>query len=209
MIKKLTEYLSNPLIIIFIGFFLAYLLSPYNGFLSLVILFLLSLLIILFQQKWLKLLFSTVLYAIFFILWIIVGAFNDIQNDLYHTKIGDASFYKNELKQSSNLEIPSEMDLIAKIDTIRYIGFEGEYDAECLYKGSKKVILKLQKAIESNKEFIKNDSINFERSDVVQKEKINNESFKYGYTKSIEGRCIINIAFNKTKTSLYYSAFYY
>ena len=144
MKRFITYLLSNPLIIVLIGILIAYLFNHYIGPRIIVVLFILSLIVMGCQKRWFKLFSSFLLYVFFFFGWLIVGAFFQIEKDLYQVEIGNASFYKKELKHSSNLDIPSELELIAKLDTIRFIGFEGEYDAECIYQGTKKSISKLQ-----------------------------------------------------------------
>ena len=86
---------------------------------------------------------------------------------------------------------------------------ENEYNAECLYTGSKKIILELENNILAKKEFIKINELDAYPTKVLTQDNFNLNELKSVYKKESEGRHIIYIAFNKSYTKLYYSAFYY
>ena len=174
------------------------------------VLFAISIVYTIIQKKWLRLTLSILGYFLFFVLWIGFIIFQGVSDDLKpQIENGDSKFYSNEILKSSNLKIPNDFKIISKLDTIVYMGFENEYDAECLYAGSKKLIIELENNIISNKDFRKvNELVKYPTKVLTQDNFYLNE-LKSVYKKESEGRYIIYIAIDKSYSKLYYSAFYY
>lgn len=92
----------------------------------------------------------------FFIIWIGFAFLKGYSDDLKpQIEIADSKFYATEILKSTNLDLPNGIRLIAKIDTIIYTGLENEYDAECLYVGTEKIMIELENNIISRKDFIR------------------------------------------------------
>jgi hypothetical protein len=142
--------------------------------------------------------------TIFFVFTFIIINFFIELNEVFSPRIeiGDVKFYSKEIENSTGLKISKELNILSKIDTIVYVGFEREYDAECLYTGSSKIISELEKQIISKKEFSKVGQISIDQ-------KIKFKDIKSIYTKESDGRYKIYVAFNKNNTKFYYNAFYY
>lgn len=211
-IKKVIFHYLHPLHAIAISIVLGILslfFAPYSIYLILIICLLLSasILLALFQGKWRLALNSFLLqmgilfgcYILAGFLWLLCPG----------RDIGDAYFYSNEIYNRTHLTIPKELTLISKIDTIGYGGIEHEYEAECLYQGPKHVIealedsLKIQPGISNNE-----GPIDLSKS-VINLSQFKKKDIGSSYSMSSEGSYNIDIAFNKQKTKMYYSAYYY
>ena len=214
--KIIKKILYTPYLVILISLTIGLIspikITPYSlGFISLC--FLSSIIYIAIQKKWLRTIFSLIgyVFGLVFIIIIMILKEELFSDNLYKpkTQITDSEFYTNEIFNSSNLNIPKELKIISKLDTIVYMGFENEYDAECLYYGSEKIISQLEKNIISNKDFKKVNKLESYPTKVINEVKFNINDLKSVFKKESEGRYIIHIAFNKSCTKLYYSAFYY
>jgi hypothetical protein len=128
--------------------------SRFSAIGSLLIL-LFSLVLIGFQKKWIKLIVSSLLYIAFFCVTGIILAMWSISDPELNSEIGDAVFYKKEIKYRTGVDVPQDFKLSAQIDTIHYMGMEGEYDAECLYYAPNSSISNFEKKIKSNSKFKK------------------------------------------------------
>lgn len=185
-------------------------LSKFSAIGSLLIL-LISLLLIGFEKKWIKLIFSSLVYLIFFAVIVLFLGLMMMTNysPEIDSEVGDTEFYKKEIKKRTGIEVPQDFKLIAKIDTIRYMGMEGEYDAECLYYAPSNSIINFEKKVKSNSKFKKfeitealnsiSNRFNFKNLDL--------KSFSKCYVYEEEGRFTITIAFKKD--AIFYDAFYY
>ena len=111
--------------------------------------------------------------------------------------VGNREFYVSEIFKSSGIEIPEELILVAKLDPIVLIGVESEYNAECIFEGSSKIIKELERKIKKNTNFIKVDKL-----DNYPTELINPDNFSVKSIKSIyKGKLlddVIYISFDKT-----------
>jgi len=168
-----------------------------------------SLVLIGFQKKWIKLIVSSLLYivlfsvfAFFFLLWTI----SDPETNF---EIGDSAFYKEEIKFRTGVDVPQDFKLSAQIDTIHYMGMEGEYDAECLYYAPSNSISNFEKKINSNPNFKKLEiSEAFDSTSVrLNYKELDFKSFSKWYVYQEDGRFTITIAFKKD--AIFYDAFYY
>ena len=174
------------------------------------VLFAISIVYTITQKKWLRLTLSILGYFVFFVLWTGFVLFKGVSDDLKpQIEIGDSKFYSNEILKSANLKIPNDLKIISKLDTIVYMGFEKEYDAECLYAGSKKLIIELENNIISNKDFRKVNQLEKYPTKVLNRDNFNLNEIKSVYKKEAEGRYILYIAIDKSYSKLYYSAFYF
>ena len=190
------------------------LIIPTNYFFySLIIIFLIftvSSIYTIVQKKWLRLFFSVLGFAGFFIIWMsilfIYGFYEAVSPKL---EMGDAKFYSKEIANSSNLHISNDLKLVSKLDSIVFVGIENEYDAECLYTGPKSSILELEKNIISQKEFTKVNQIENYPTKVLTVNNFNLKDLKSVYKKESEGSYEIYVAFDKMYSKFYYSAFYY
>lgn len=211
-IKKVIFHYLHPLHAIAISIVLGFLSLFFSSYSILIILFIClllssSILLALFQGKWRLAFYSFLLQiGIFFGCYILAGFFWLLCPG---RDIGNADFYSNEIYNQTNLTIPKELTLISKIDTIGYGGIEHEYEAECLYQGPKHVIeafedsLKVQPGISNNE-----GPIDLSKS-VINLSQFKKKDIGSSYSMSKEGSYNIDIAFNKQKTKMYYSAFYY
>ena len=212
--KKIKFFFEKPLIVILISLILAYISYNYlsNGLLILIPLFfisamfLTSLIFIIRQKKWFKLVLSIIGFFLFFVIWVSFLFFRGLAEP--NIELGDNKFYTNEIAARTELKIPSNLQLVSKIDTIIYIGPGGEYHAECVYYGSKKIISKLKSSIDNNKSFKKDSNISdFQTIQISQKD-FPLKDINAVYKQEIEGFCNIVVAFNESKTKIYYSAWY-
>jgi hypothetical protein len=207
---KILKYIfDRPYLVILIAFLIAFIRPGEYAFIllwSILIIFLIfiaSIVNVIIQKKWQQLILSFCLTIFFVFTFIIINFFIEL-NEVFSPRIeiGDVKFYSKEIENSTGLKISKELNILSKIDTIVYIGFEREYDAECLYTGSSKIISELEKQIISKKEFSKVGQISIDQ-------KIKFKDIKSIYTKESDGRYKIYIAFNKNNTKFYYNAFYY
>ena len=207
--KILKFIFDRPYLVILIAFLIAFIRPGEYAFIllwSILIIFLIfiaSIVNVIIQKKWQQLILSFCLTIFFVFTFIIINFFIEL-NEVFSPRIeiGDVKFYSKEIENSTGLKISKELNILSKIDTIVYIGFEREYDAECLYTGSSKIISELEKQIISKKEFSKVGQISIDQ-------KIKFKDIKSIYTKESDGRYKIYIAFNKNNTKFYYNAFYY
>jgi hypothetical protein len=207
---KILKYLfDRPYLVILIAFLIAFIRPGEYAFIllwSILIIFLIfiaSIVNVIIQKKWQQLILSFCLTIFFVFTFIIINFFIEL-NEVFSPRIeiGDVKFYSKEIENSTGLKISKELNILSKIDTIVYVGFEREYDAECLYTGSSKIISELEKQIISKKEFSKVGQISIDQ-------KIKFKDIKSIYTKESDGRYKIYVAFNKNNTKFYYNAFYY
>ncbi len=182
--------------------------SRISAIASLLIL-LLSLVLIGFQKKWIKLIFASLLYIVFFSVITLFFALWTLVDPETNSEIGDAEFYKKEIKSRTGVDVPQDFALSAKIDTIHYMGMEGEYDAECLYAAPIKSISNFEKKIKSNPNFNElKISEAFDSTSVrLNYKELDFNSFTKCYVYKEDGRFTITIAFKKN--AVYYDAFYY
>ena len=184
--------------------------SRVSAIVSLLIL-LISLLFIGFQKKWVKLILSSLLYLIsfaFIVLFLGLMMMTNYSPEI-DSEVGDTEFYKKEIKKRTGIEVPQDFKLIAKIDTIRYMGMEGEYDAECLYYAPSNSITNFEKKIKSNSKFKKleiTEALN-SGSDRLNFKDLDFKSFSKWYVYDENGSFTIKIAIKKD--AIYYDAFYY
>lgn len=211
--------LEKPLLVILIlilfwSSFIFFDLNPIAYFsrisaLASLLILLLSLVLIGFQKKWIKLIFSSLLYIVFFSVVTLFFAIWTMVDPETNSEIGDVVFYKKEIKRSTGVDVPQDFTLTAKIDTIHYMGMEGEYDAECLYSAPSRSISNFEKKIKSNPNFneleiseaLNSNSVRLNYKDLDFK------SFSKLYVYEEDGRFIITIAFKKD--AIFYDAFYY
>ena len=207
---KILKYLfDRPYLVILIAFLIAFIRPGEYAFIllwSILIIFLIfiaSIVNVIIQKKWQQLILSFCLTIFIVFTFIIINFFIEL-NEVFSPRIGigDVKFYSKEIENSTGLKISKELNILSKIDTIVYVGFEREYDAECLYTGSSKIISELEKQIISKKEFSKVGQISIDQ-------KIKFIDIKSIYTKESDGRYKIYVAFNKNNTKFYYNAFYY
>jgi energy-coupling factor transporter transmembrane protein EcfT len=211
--EVIKSILNKPYLVVLLAAFIAIVTPNRYSFYSLAVIFTIftvSIIYTIIQKKWLRLFLSFLGFFGFFIAWIgfifIIGFSNDLKPEV---EIGDAKFYKNEIKKSSNLKIFKELKLISKLDTIKYIGMGGDYDAECLYTGPRKLIIDLEEEVISQKEFNKVKEIEDTQTTNLKENNFNLKELKSLYKKESEGGCIIYIGFDKNNSKLYYSAYYY
>jgi energy-coupling factor transporter transmembrane protein EcfT len=211
--EVIKSILNKPYLVVLLAAFIAIVTPNRYSFYSLAVIFTIftvSIIYTIIQKKWLRLFLSFLGFFGFFIAWIgfifIIGFSNDLKPEV---EIGDAKFYKNEIKKSSNLKIFKELKLISKLDTIKYIGMGGDYDAECLYTGPRKLIIDLEEEVISQKEFNKVKEIEDTQTTNLKENNFNLKELKSLYKKESEGGCIIHIGFDKNNSKLYYSAYYY
>jgi energy-coupling factor transporter transmembrane protein EcfT len=210
--KIIRAILDRPLIVMLITTIIALIYSDGNRYALGIIcaIFIISIIYTVFQKKWLRLVLSVLGYILFFIFWFIMILFKGFSDELKpEIETGDSNFYSKEISKSLNLKVPEDLKIISKIDTIVYMGMENEYNAECLYTGSKKIILELENNILAKKEFIKINELDAYPTKVLTQDNFNLNELKSVYKKESEGSYIIYIAFNKNYTKFYYSAFYY
>lgn len=211
--KVIKSILNKPYLVILFAILIAFLTPDKYGFYSFAligIIFTISIVFSIIQKKWLRLFLSILGYLFFFIAWIALVIAEGFSNDLKpRVEIGDEKFYKNEIENSSNIKILPGLKMVSKLDTIKYIGMGGDYDAECLYTGPSKLISKLEEEVVSQKEFIKIikkedfPTINLNEYD------LNLTELKSVYKKEVEGYCNIYIGFDNNNSKIYYSAIYY
>lgn len=211
-IKKVILHYLHPLHAIAISIMLGFLSLFFTSYSILIILFIClllssSILLALFQGKWRLALYSFLLQmGIFFGCYVLAGFLWLLCPG---RDIGDADFYSNEIYNRTHLSIPKELKLISKIDTIGYGGIEHEYEAECLYQGPKHVIEALEDSLKVQPGISNNEGpIDLSKS-VINLSQFKKKDIGSSYSMSSEGSYNIDIAFNKQKTKMYYSAYYY
>lgn len=166
-----------------------------------------SLLVLIFNRQWLRLFLGFLGYCIFLVGSIFFSMFDSMAEPNY--EIGDRKFYDDEIHGATKVYVPKQLEIIAKIDTIVFMGIEGEYNAECLYSGNSSAIIKLEKQILLKKEFKKLKELDDFPTKVITKKNFNVNEFKSIYRKEEIGRYNIVLAFNKNHTRFYYKALYY
>lgn len=177
-------------------------LSIFSGFLLFT-----SFLVIAFQKKWIKILYTFILYSISFILIISFFILSSVfDKDNY--SLGDKDFYLTEVKGTTGL-ILNNLKIINKIDTIRYIGMEGEYDAECLFIGERGQIIEFENQIKRNIKFdkIKNVNIKSGFDTRLNIRDLRDYKFLSWYEYEDDGRFEVQIAFGDN--TIYYKAIHY
>lgn len=211
--EVIKSILNKPYLVVLLAAFIAIVTPNRYSFYALAVIFIIltvSIIYTIIQKKWLRLFLSFLGFFVFFIAWIrfifITGFSNDLKPEI---EIGDDEFYKNEIEKSSNLKILPELKIISKLDTIKYIGMGGDYDAECLYTGPSKLITKLEKEVISQKEFNKVKEIEDTQTTNLKENNFNLKELKSVYKKESEGVCNIYIGFDKNNSKFYYSAYYY
>jgi hypothetical protein len=215
--NALKNILLKPLPVILILFSFWSLLIYFNAsenfikisIIASLLIILVSLGLIGFQKKWIKLILSSLVYFVFFWVIVLVFSISLIFDPNNNSEIGDAVFYKKEIKNRTGVDVPNNFSLTAKIDTIRYIGIEGEYDAECLYLAPKNSISSFEKKIKSNPNFNELEiSEAFDSTSVrLNYKELDFKSFSKWYVYEEDGRFTITIAFKKD--AIFYDAFYY
>jgi hypothetical protein len=215
--NALKNILLKPLLVILILFSFWSLLIYFNAsenfikisIIASLIIILVSLGLIGFQKKWIKLIFTLSLYIVLFSVGTLFFAFWTIFDPETNSEIGDAVFYKQEIKRRTGVDVPNNFALTAKIDTIRYMGMEGEYDAECLYYAPSNSIRSFEKKIKSNPNFKEHEmSEAFDSTSVrLNYKELDFKSFSKWYVYQEDGRFTITIAFKKD--AIFYDAFYY
>jgi hypothetical protein len=213
----LKNILSKPLlVIIFLILFwssLIYFNASENfikiSIIASLIIILVSLGLIGFQKKWIKLIVSTLFYIAFFCVIVFIFSIWLIFDPENNSEIGDAVFYKKEIKYRTGVDVPQDFKLSAQIDTIHYMGMEGEYDAECLYYAPNSSISNFEKKIKSNSKFKKLEITEALDSNSVRLnyKDLDLKSFSKCYVYDEVGRFTIKIAFKKD--AIFYDAFYY
>jgi energy-coupling factor transporter transmembrane protein EcfT len=207
--KIIKSILDRPYLLILVAFLITIMpLREYvfYSIIFIVIIFGISILYTIIQKKWLRLFFSILCYFAFFISWAVIIFFRGFSEEFKPVKeIGDSKFYSQEILKTTQLGIADELKIISKLDTIVYVGIEDEYDAECLYEGPSKLIKVLESAIISDKEFSKVDKLDNYPSKVVNQQNFRLTDIKAIYRKESQGRYIVHVAFNKSRTKLYYT----
>ncbi len=135
-----------------------------------------------------------------------------IVEDSYRIDIGNDKYYRNEISDRSDLNLPENLTLIAKIDTVHHMGPGGsDYSAGCIYQGSKSSISELQRSISRNKKFkIVKENIEIPESfSFESKSSKNRMEFTTVYISGIKNCCSVEIAFDKTGTRIYFFENFY
>lgn len=206
-------FFDRPYLVLFITMVLTMVFPDKYSVYSIVVIcliFIISIIYTIYQRKWLRLILSSIGYFVFVILYIVFLFISDSSNDFKpEIAVGDDKFYSNEIFKATNLKIPNDIRFVSKIDTIVYMGLENEYDAECLYTGSEKSIIELEKNILSMKDFSKINQLEKYPTKVLNQQNFNLNELKSVYKKEMEGSYKIFIAINKTNSKIYYSAVYY
>jgi hypothetical protein len=214
--KIIKTILDRPYLVILITAIIA-LISPDKYILYSIglvcVIFTISIVYTIIQKKWLRLTLSILGNFFFIILWIGFSLFNgfmdEFNDDLRpQIEISNSKFYSNEILKSTNLKISNDLKIVSKLDTIVYMGLKPEYDAECLYVGPTKLIRGIENNINSNKEFCKVSQLEKYPTKVLTQDNFYLNELKSVYKKETGGS-IIYIAFNKSNSKIYYSAFYY
>jgi len=209
---KIIKYaLGNPFIVLLVSLIVLAIIPNQHALYAFALvfsLFFISLIYMLIQKKWLKLILSFFGYIAFFILFVVFMAMSESMKP--QISIGDKDFYKNEISNTLNLKIPSQLKLVAKTDTIYFIGpGGGDYNAECLYEGSKKSIAQLERKISGQKSFVKIDKLEAYPTEVLNNKNFDLLELETVYRLEEDGRYIIHVAFNRSRTKFYYKASHY
>jgi energy-coupling factor transporter transmembrane protein EcfT len=216
-VNKAINLFAVPLLVIalaiVIGFLFHRILIPAQyTLLFICIIFLLSLIAIIIKRKWLKFFLSLFGYFVFLFILIFFYGMNQLSNQSIRPEIVNDEFYSNEILECTDLVLPEKLTMIAKIDTIHYIGpGGGDYEAGCIFQGSQENISKIQKSISRNKKFklVKEEVTLPESFSFVSKTPQKNMSFTSVYKYENEGCCNFEFAFDKTKTRMYFYEFFY
>jgi hypothetical protein len=208
--KILKSFFGNPIWIILLVTIIAFAISSQfmmEKSIAICSLMGISLLVLMFNRQWLRLILGFWGYCIFLVSSVFFSMFDSLTEPNY--EIGDRKFYREEINKTSKVQIPDKLNLIAKIDTIFYGGMEGEYDAECLYSGNSKAIIKLEKHISSQKDFIKVEDLDEFPTKVITKNNFKLSDFNSIFRKENDGHYVVHIAFNRNHTRFYYKSWYY
>jgi energy-coupling factor transporter transmembrane protein EcfT len=201
LLKSIEFIFVRPLLVILISLFAAGFINDntYAGIIICVLL-LISLILIYGENKRLKFGLAIGLYSLLlFLACIYVLLFTPKK------EIANQEFYSNEIIRTTGLNISSDLKLISKVDTITYVGAEGEYDAECLYEGSKKAISKLRATIISDKSFSKVIDLEEFQPKVLTAGNVNRKDLSPVFRKEEDGFYVVYVAFNITNTKIYFS----
>ncbi|MBM3186774.1 MAG: hypothetical protein FJZ67_10790 [Bacteroidetes bacterium] len=118
------------------------------------------------------------------------------------------NFYIREIKTFTKISINPSMKMIAKRDTLYYYWNLKDYDAECLYFGSKELIHEIIEVLKNNKDFKKVKSLKMPTIKGIEDE-LNIKEIHLIFRKEIKGKERIYMAFDSTNTKVYYSAVHY
>lgn len=211
--KIIKSIFDRPYLVILIAFLIS--IMPLKEYMfyamsCILIIFGISIIYSIIQKKWRRLFFSILAYFAFFVTWAVIMFFKGFSEELKPVKeIGDSKFYFQEILKTTKLGIKDELKIISKIDTIVYVGIEDEYDAACLFTGPEKSIKELESAIISDKDFSQVDRLDNYPTNVINNQNFRLDDIKSIYRKESEGRYIVYVAFNKSRTKFYYDATYY
>lgn len=210
--KKIIKLFASPFFIFAIVILLT-LLLPWNySVIAISATFLFSVFAIIYFKNWKTVFLSVLAYIGFYIFLFFVYINQSIVEDAFRIDIGNDKFYRSEISDRSDLNLPENLTLIAKIDTVHHIGPGGsDYSAGCIYQGSKLSISKLQSSISRNKKFkFVKENIEIPESFSFESKSIKNEiEFSTVYISRIKNCCSIEIAFDKTGTRMYFFENFY
>ena len=122
-------------------------------------------------------------------------------------EIGDKEFYQNEIHKTTGIYMPTKLLIRAKLDTIFYAGMEGEYDAECIFRGTEKDIKLFTSQLIQNKGFVFLNNYQAQQFNFQSKLKINSQKYKTWFYKMEDGKYDIYIGLSSNE--MYYKAWYY
>jgi hypothetical protein len=207
LIDKILYFLTNItlvyLLLVVIWFLNIYQVISTTLFITLFIIIpSISLILFIIKKEW-KLFFNLIFTLPIFIIAVIIFT---IITDFYkpNITIADANFYKSEIYDNTKIKLTNSDSIIYKLDTIRYSGNEGEYDAFCFIKTTKKSSAIYKKQLSSNRDFNKNTTLPFGKS-VFDISEIKANEFGEKYSCEIEGsRCTV-IQFSKNGEYIYFS----
>jgi energy-coupling factor transporter transmembrane protein EcfT len=169
--------------------------------------FIISIIIKIVKREWAKTFLSSMAFLFFFVIWAFFGLMAYLSSP--RITIADHEFYSNEISKTVGLIVPKELKLVSKLDTIVFMGMEGEYDAECLYSGPEKIILDLEQKIRRREGFVKVNELGNYPTSVIKTNNFSVNDIKSIYKKEDFGRYIIHVAVDKNSSKLYYSAMHY
>lgn len=216
-VNKAINLFAVPLLVIALALVIGFLFHRISipaqyALLFICIIFLLSLIAIIIKRKWLKFFLSLFGYFFLLIFLLLFYADQQLMNESLMSEIGNEEFYRSEILNSSDLVLPDNLTMIAKIDTIQHSGPMGsDYFAGCIFQGSFENISKIQKSISKNKKFkfVKEEVTVPESFSFVSKTPQKNISFTSVYKYENEGCCNFEFSFDKTKTRMYFYEFFY
>lgn len=210
--KKIIGLFASPFFI-FAIVILQTLLLPWNyKIIAISATFLFSVISIIYFKKWGTLFFSVLAYIGFYIFLFFVYISQSIVEESLRIDIGNDKYYRNEIADQSDLNLPENLTLVAKIDTVHHIGPGGsDYSAGCIYQGSKISISKLQRSISRNKKFkFVKENIEIPKSfSFESKSSKNRMKFTAAYISEIQNKNTVEIAFDKTGTKMYFYEHFY